>query len=249
VSPTVTADALAPAVRQALALVSDALQSAESFDPLVADRMFRIHMSDIGESEFLPALMGEVRRLAPHVCIETQQLEYAQVQNALDTGKIDLAFGYLPGVDQTRHQKLFMERYVVLARADHPVLTDRPSLRNLAHLDYVVVHQHTETSRLLDKMNLRHRIRLSTPHFMVIPAIVSETDLAVLLPLRIASKFAAAGRFRVAHPRWGVPEFVVGLHWSQRVQGDAANRWLRDLAVGLFREPASPVSVASRTPR
>jgi len=142
-----------------------------------------------------------------------------------------------------------MERYVVLARADHPVLTDRPSLKCMAQLDYVVVRQHTETVRLLAAMQLQGRIRLSTPHFMVIPAIVRATDLVVVLPLRIATKFAQDGTLRIAQPRWGVPDFDVGLHWSGRAQNDPANRWLRELAIAIFREgapaPTSPRRSAS----
>lgn len=237
VAPTPTADALAEAVQQALALVSRALQDATQFDPASARRTFHLHMSDIGESEFLPGLMAQVRRVAPGVRIETRQLEYGQIENALDTGKIDLAFGYLPGVETTKTQRLLVERYVVLARADHPVLTARPSMQCLAQLDYVVVRQHTETVRLLDRMALHDKVRLSTPHFMVIPAIVAGTDLAVVLPVRIATKFAKAGRFRIARPRWGVEDFVVGLHWSARAHNDPANRWLRQLAIELFREP------------
>ena len=239
VAPTPTADSLAHAVQQALSLVSQALHDATHFDPASARRTFRLHMSDIGESEFLPGLMAQVRRVAPGVRIETRQLEYAQVENALDTGQIDLAFGYLPGVEKTQQQRLLIERYVVLARADHPVLTARPSMQSLAQLDYVVVRHHTETVRLLDQMALHDKVRLSTPHFMVIPAIVAETDLAVVLPMRIATKFAKMGRFRIARPRWGVADFVVGLHWSYRAQNDPANRWLRQLAIGLFREPVS----------
>jgi DNA-binding transcriptional LysR family regulator len=244
VAPTANADALAHAVQQALRLVGEALNNADRFDAASARRTFRLHMSDIGESEFLPGLMHEVRRVAPDVLIETRQLEYAQIENALDTGMIDAAFGYLPGVEHTCQQRLFMERYVVLARADHPLLHERPSRRNLAQLDYVVVRQHTETARLLDAMQLQNRIRLSTPHFMVIPAIVSETDLAVLLPMRIAKKFAKAGRFRVAQPRWGLPDFGVDLHWSARAENDPANKWLRELAIGLFHE--ADVANASR---
>jgi len=248
-APTANAQALAHAVQQALQLVSEALHSAERFDPASARRTFRIHMSDIGESEFLPGLMREVRQLAPDVQIQTQQLEYAQIENALDTAKIDVAFGYLPGVERTQRQRLFMERYVVLARNDHPLLTERPSLRCLSQLDYVVVRQHSETARLLQKMQLQDKIRLSTPHFMVIPAIVSVTDLAVVLPMRIASKFATAGRFRVAQPRWGLADFGVEMHWSYRAQNDPANLWLRQLAIGLFRESTGREAVAAKRAR
>ncbi|MBS0444608.1 MAG: hypothetical protein JSR59_01545 [Proteobacteria bacterium] len=201
-------------------------------------------MSDIGESEFLPGLMHEVRRSAPGVRIETRQLDYAQVENALDTGAVDLAFGYLPGVEHTEQVRLFTERYVLIARADHPLLTARPSQALLARLDYVVVRHRTETLRLLDRLVLHDRIRLSTPHFMVIPAIVRETDLAVVLPQRIATKFAQAGGLRIAQPRWGVADFGIGLHWSHRADSDPGNRWLRGVATGLFRE--GPRGIAPR---
>lgn len=237
VEPTPTADALALAVRRALQLVGQALHDAGHFDPATARRTFHLHMSDIGESEFLPGLMHRVRQVAPGVRIETRQLDYAQIENALDTGRIDLAFGYLPGVEKTQHQRLLIERYVVLARADHPVLTSRPSLRTLAQLDYVVVRHHTETVKLLDRMALHDKVRLSTPHFMVIPAIVAETDLAVVLPRRIATKFARAGRFKIAQPRWDSVDFTVALHWSNRAHHDPANRWLRQLVIELFGEP------------
>jgi DNA-binding transcriptional LysR family regulator len=251
VAPTASADALAHAVQQALLLVGEALQSAERFDPAHARRTFRIHMSDLGESEFLPGLMHEVRRLAPGVRIETRQLDYAQVENALDTGQIDLAFGYLPGVEKTQHQRLFAERYVVIARADHPRLAARPAPRTLAQLDYVVVRHHTETVRLLDRLALNDRVRLSTPHFMVIPAIVGATDLVVVLPQRIATKFAQDGRLRIVRPRWNVADFDIGLHWSWRAQNDPANRWLRELAIAIFREgaPAATSPRRSASPR
>ena len=247
VAPTPVADALAQAVEPALRMLGQALHEAQHFDAAHARRTFRLHMSDIGESEFLPALMHEVRRLAPEVRIETRQLEYAQIENALDSGTIDAAFGYLPGVEHTMQQRLFMERYVVLARAAHPLLAQRPTPRQLAQLDYVVVRQHTETLRLLDRMQLNGRIRLSTPHFMVIPAILRETDLAVLLPMRIATKFARDGQLRFAQPRWGVADFGVGLHWSPRAQNDPAHQWLRALAFQLFREPGAAATAPRKS--
>ena len=80
VAPTPTADALAQAVQQALALVGQALHDAERFDPAATRRTFHLHMSDIGESEFLPDLMRRVRQLAPGARIETRQLEYGQIE-------------------------------------------------------------------------------------------------------------------------------------------------------------------------
>ena len=238
VQPTATADALAHSVQQAMLLLEQGLHASASFDPAEARRTFRLHMSDIGEAEFLPGLMQRVRVDAPGVRIETHQLDYAQIEEALDAGKIDVAFGYLPGVEKTVQQRLFMERYVVLARADHPVLTARPSQGVLERLDFVVVRHHTETAKVLDRLSLSAKVRLSIPHFMVIPAIVGATDLAVVLPLRIARKFAQGGRFRIARPRWSIGEIPIALHWSRRAESDPGVRWLRRLAIELFSEPA-----------
>ena len=238
VAPTADADTLARMVQQALQLVNQALQNADHFDAATARRTFRLHMSDIGEVEFLPGLVRQVRRLAPGVRIETQQLEYRQIENALEGGRIDMAFGYLPGVEKTRSQRLLTERYVVMARIGHPVLKPRPSRADLARLDYLVVRHHTETARVLDRLGLADRVRLSTPHFMVTPAILAQTDLAVVLPQRIAAKFALGGHLVVAHPRWSLPDFTVALHWSERAHRDPANQWLRRLVVDLFHEPA-----------
>jgi len=90
--------------------------------------------------------------------------------------------------------------------------------------------------RLLDRLALNDNIRLSTPHFMVTPAIVGATDLVVVLPMRIAVKFARSGALRIAQPRWGQGEFGIDLHWSNRAHQEPANRWLRQLAIDLFRE-------------
>jgi DNA-binding transcriptional LysR family regulator len=80
---------------------------------------------------------------------------------------------------------------------------------------------------------------------MVIPAIVGATVLVVVLPLRIATKFAQDGRLRIVQPNWNVADFDIGLHWSGRARNDPANRWLRELAIGIFREGA-PAAASTR---
>ena len=53
-------------------------------------------MSDIGESRFLPELMAALRERAPAVRVETRPVPRAQIAEALDSGQIDFAFGFLP---------------------------------------------------------------------------------------------------------------------------------------------------------
>jgi DNA-binding transcriptional LysR family regulator len=235
VAPTPKADVLAHAVQQALDTMQRALLESDAFNPATSSRVFRLHMTDIGEGVFLPGLMRVVRESGPGLRVEAYQLEHDRITDALDQGKIDLAFGYLPTLTDTQRVDMFDERYVVLMRAKHPLATARATRPTLAKLDYIVVRSHAETGRILQRLGYADRVRLTIPHFMVIPSIVGSTDLAVILPLQTAELFSRDGAFRVLRPNLGTPDFPVSLHWSRRFENDSANRWLRETTLRLFR--------------
>ena len=242
VAPTPRADRLAVAVQAALATLEKALHEPDRFEPLVSRKTFRIHMSDIGEGRFLPALMARLRELSPGVRVETMPLAPGDVATGLDSGKVDFAFGFLPGVKDTQRAQLLKDRYIVLLRKDHPFVKRRRSgqalLEALQELDYVAVRTHAETLRILQLLNLEDRLRLTTEHFMVLPAIVRATDLAVVMPRNIARGFAQEGGYVIVEPPFPLRDFTVSLHWSKRFEADPGNRWLRQVITDLFSERA-----------
>jgi len=242
VQPTPRADRLAPAVRSALATLEQALNESVQFDPLLSGKTFRLHMSDIGEGRFLPELMVALRERAPGVRIETLPLPAAGIADALDSGQIDFAFGFLPGVKDTQRVQLLEDRYIVMLREGHPFAAGSTRRRRsgpallaaLQQLEFVAVRTHTDTLRILQLLKLEDRIRLTAEHFMVLPAIVRATDLAVVMPRNIAQGFAAEGGYTLIEPPFPLRDFTVSLHWSRRFESDPANRWLRQTLVGLF---------------
>ena len=237
-APTAKADRLAEAVRHALHLLDVAIQEGEHFDAGVAQRTFRLHMTDIGETIFLPRLMHALAARAPGLRIGTAQLDEKDVGPALETGRIDLAIGYFPALAAVPTAALLRERYVVLMRRGHPLAGRAPTRAALRQLHYVVVRSHPATERALRELGASANIRLSMPHFLVLPRIIAETDLAVLMPERLASVFGSMGAYVVWRPRVGLPSFDVSLHWSRRFEGDPGLRWLRERMIELFREGA-----------
>jgi DNA-binding transcriptional LysR family regulator len=240
VQPTPKADRLADAVRSALATLEQALNESALFEPLQSRKVFRIHMSDIGEGRFLPELMAALRELAPGVRIETSPRASNDVAPALDSGRIDFAFGFLPAVKDTQRVQLLRDRYIVLLRDGHPFARRRRSgqalLDALQQLEFVAVRTHSDTLRILQMLQLEERLRLTTEHFMVLPSIVKATDLAVVMPRNIANIFAAGGGYTVIEPPFPLRDFTVSLHWSKRFEADPGNRWLRGVIEDLFRE-------------
>jgi DNA-binding transcriptional LysR family regulator len=234
--PTAKADRLAVAVEQALSTLETALRETERYDPARSDRTFRLHMTDIGETIFLPPLLGELAKLAPRVRLEAFQLDNAAILPALESGRIDLALGYIPGLDVER-QFLLHERYVVLMRAGHPLARRALTRATLVALDYVLVRSHLATGRALQALGLQDRVRVTLPHFMVLPRIIAETDLAVVIPSRLADVFRRMGDYAVRRPRAGFPKFDVSVHWYWRYENEPGNRWLREQIVRLIGEP------------
>lgn len=237
VQPTPKAQRLAEPVRLALATLEQALGEVAGFDPAHSSRTFQIHMSDIGESRFLPELMAALRERAPGLRVQTRPVPRDQIVEALDAGRIDFAFGFLPTVKDTQHMRLLEDRYVVLLREGHPFTRKRRSgaalLQALRELEFVTVRSHADTLRIVQQMQLEDRLRLVTEHFLVLPSIVRATDLAAVMPRNIARGFEDG--YAIVEPAFPERDFVVSLHWSRRFEADPANRWLRGVIEELFR--------------
>jgi len=238
VQPTPKAQRLAQPVRHALATLEQALGETASFDPAQSRRSFQIHMSDIGEGRFLPQLMAALRERAPGVRLETRPLPREQIAEALDNGRIDFAFGFLPSVKDTQRVQLLKDRYVVLLRAGHPFARKRRTgkvlLNALRELEFVAVRAHADTLRIVQQLKLEDRLRLVTEHFLVLPEIVRATDLAAVMPRNIARAFE--GGYAIVEPQFPQRDFSVALHWSRRFEADPGNRWLRGVVEELFKE-------------
>ncbi len=239
VQPTAKADRLSAAVASALTTLELALNESSSFEPAVSAQTFRLHLSDIGEARFLPALISAVRRQAPSIRVESAPLPHDDIAAALNSGRLDVAIGFLPTVQGTRQHALLQDRYIVLLRQDHPWLSAADAsattpLSRLRQLDYAAVRSHAETLHILQLLQLEDRLRLTAAHFLALPDIVRDTDLAVLMPRNIAQGFAQSGDYVLVEPTLPLRDFTVSLHWSARFENDPANRWLRELVTTLF---------------
>lgn len=239
VRPTPRADRLALAVQPAITSLEEALNEGQRFDPSRSRMTLRLHLSDIGEARFLPELMAALHREAPAVRVHSFPLPHEQIATALDAGMIDFAIGFLPAVRGTQRVELLRDRYAVLLREGHPLLAAAGprglGLAALKRLEFVAVRSHAETLRILQQLGLQERLRLTSSHFLALPAIVRTTDLGVVMPREIARGFAGGG-YAVAEPRLPQRDFTVSLHWSRRFESDAAHRWMQGLLVRLFQE-------------
>jgi DNA-binding transcriptional LysR family regulator len=237
--PTLRAERLASVVQPAVAAIQEVLRDEDSFDPSHSRMTVRMHMNDIGEARLLPELISALHRQAPGVRVHTTPLPHAEIADALETGAIHFALGFLPSVSGTERVELLRDRYAVVVRAGHPMAKAKKghtTVQDLRRLEYVAVRSHSETFRILQQLGLDGRLVLTSAHFLALPAIIERTDLAVVMPEEIARRFIDAKRYALLPAELPRSTFTVSMHWSRRFESDPALQWIRNLFVGLFKD-------------
>lgn len=240
--PTLRAERLASVIQPAMAAIQDVLREEDAFNPAGSTMTLRLHMGDIGEARLLPDLIATLHRAAPGIRVQTAPVPHAQIADALETGAIHFALGFLPSVNGTERIELLHDSYAVLVRAGHPLIAAKPlrsSVQDLRRLEYVAVRSHSETLRILQELGLDSRVVVTSEHFLALPAIIERTDLAVVMPRAIALRFIDTERYALLSNTLPRSSFTVSLHWSKRFHLDPAHQWLRQLFVQLFTHSAS----------
>ncbi|MGF6245261.1 MULTISPECIES: LysR family transcriptional regulator [Paraburkholderia] len=237
VEPTVAATRIAPSIQQAMRNLQVTLDEGSRFDPSSGRRTFLIHMSDFGEVVFLPPLMRELKARAPGIRIETCQLDGIELTHALESGQIDFALGHLPMLaDQFQSEYLFAEEYGILAPSSGA--PDAPFDAASDQSEFVVVTSHPETLKILVAHGLQDRVRLSVPHFMVLPAIFAATGFAAVVPHYVSEVFDKIDQkhaYRYSTLSGSRHEMKISVYWFRRYSTDPGNIWLRDLMIELFK--------------
>ncbi|MBC8748380.1 DNA-binding transcriptional LysR family regulator [Paraburkholderia sp. WC7.3g] len=241
--PTDAAYRLYPPLAQAFAIINEAVQQLAKFEPSSARRVFRVSMSDMSEFYFLPPLAALLDREARGIRIEVTNVPVESVSAAMRAGEIDLALGYVPGLDAgCVSQTLFVDEHVCVVRAGHPLRKTKPSREDLTALRYVYASTNATGHRMveqwLDELNLKRDVVLRLPHFVVAPEIVTNTDLAVIFPKSIAKRFNRGKAFRILPLPFSLPPIEIQVHSHTQFAADPGIAWLRETIHAMFHQPA-----------
>lgn len=235
--PTPRADNLIHTVRTALESFRQLSESEPVFNPELADRKFRICMTDASHITLLPQLLSQVRTLAPNIRLDAARID-TEMPLALQTGSADIAIGLIPQLEAGFYQQtLFTQDWICLANKAHPRIGKSLSLKQYKEEAHVLIAAGTGAilqSEALKRQRINRRVLLELPGFLGLPAILATTDLIVTLPRQIGETLANLGGLKVLNCPISIPSFKVKQHWHARYHNDPANRWLRGLCASIF---------------
>jgi DNA-binding transcriptional LysR family regulator len=247
--PTPRGVELAQSARAVLERVNAMSLGARPFDPLTAERTFRIAMTDYTEFVLLPSLIRRLQVEAPHVNVAVRPHDGRTQAEDLADGNIDLAIAnFRRASGRLKCHELFRERFVCLARKDNPKIGKRLTLAKFTDLSHAFISPrgggfYGATDRALAAMDRARRIAVSVPHFLVAPFLVAGSDLIMVMPERVARHYAATLPLRILEPPVGIEGFAVFQVWHERAEHDPGVTWLRALIKDLCTFQIQPVSL------
>lgn len=241
--PTPYAEQLVEPISRACDLISGALQVDSGFDPLSTTRKtFTLYMNEIGEIVCLPRILQRLQTVAPGIGIKVSRIPEKGAQEAMASGEVDLAFGVFSNLKAGFfQQRLYTDRFVCIARADHPSIGTSLSLQEFLDGAHVAVAStgtghDTMLEQILLARDLQRKVALTVPHFLVLPVVVAQTNAIATVPYRMVSPPASFHNIRLLEAPVALPRIEIRQHWHERYHHDAANKWLRQLMEDLFSD-------------
>jgi len=232
--PTAFAERISGPVQEAFVLLANTLESPFGFEPVSSNRVFRLLMSDVGETITLPQLVNTVMRIAPDVRIEAMQIQHQLYANTLEAGGADLAIGNLPFLKSGFfQQRLFDDEYCCIARKRHRAIQGDLSTAQYASLQHLRVssgNAETFADSELARHRLRRKVALVVTHYHTAAEVVAMTDLVAIVPRNF---LADPRKLRVLSLPFNIPHAQVRQFWHKKVNHDPGNRWLRQVIAGL----------------
>ncbi|HEV2897465.1 MAG TPA: LysR family transcriptional regulator [Pseudaminobacter sp.] len=231
---TPRAEALAPAVRDALLRIQCSIMSWDPFNPAQSDRRFRIILSDFVTLVFFEKVVERVAREAPAVSFELLPLD-DNPDELLRHGDVD--FLILPELIMSSAQPrvaLFDEKLVCVGCPNNKQLPRQLTFERYMSMRHVVA----KFGRLLKpsieewfllEHGLKRRVEVVVQAFSMIPPMVSGTARIATMPFRLVKHFEQTFPLQIIELPLPLPAFTEAVQWPALHNNDPASIWMREI--------------------
>jgi len=230
--PTSRAVELLQPLRSALLELERVIEPKKPFDPATAHVTWSLAAPDYAESAILLPILSKLRSAAPRTRIAIRDTAPPQMAKQLEQGICDLGFLTMDTVPpELRFKFLFIEHYVLIARKDHPHVKRKPTIDQFCTLEHILVSPdgggfRSITDTMLQKMGKTRRVVLSVPHFLFVPALVTQSDMVAMLPSRLIPNLS--DELCAFEAPLEIPGYEMAMVWHERSHRDSGHKWLRD---------------------
>lgn len=240
--PTPLARRLIGPLRESLSQIGALLNDAQTFEPATARRRYSIGLRDFTESTAIPPLMQALSVESPNVSVTTVRVDRRKMEGELAAGTLDCAVDMLlPVSDQVKFARLHGDTMAVVARAGHPAIVGgQLDLDGYLAQGHVLVSSRRSGAGFedleLQRLGVQRRVALRCQFHFAACRTVSQTDLLLTMPENYAKLANQPFGNQVLPFPVSLPPYDAYLYWHASMDNDPANRWLREVMLGAFRD-------------
>ena len=234
--PTPLAENIIDRIRASLVSLESSLNEHDDFSPQSSNRKFLFAMNDTSESYLLPLLMAHLQKHAPGISIESYGVQRHDLAREFAAGQLDFALD-VPLINDTQltHKPLVHDKYVCVARKNHPELDDTLSLEQYISLPHINVSSRRKGQGYIDmylnRLGLQRNILLRVQHSRAAPPIAERTNMLLTIPKTLAQDHD----LQVYDLPFELPELDWHLYWPSNYSNDKAHQWMREVIFDIFK--------------
>jgi DNA-binding transcriptional LysR family regulator len=207
--------------------------ASHRFTPEEARSVVRMAMPDHQAFVLLPPLVSEPSVGARRLELITEPLAPGALKR-LENGEIQFAVGQLGDAPAGFFRRtLYTDRYACLVRHGHPITAAAGEWTRDAYYSHrhatIAFSTENEYGEVFDGLCkiLPDRESVIAATTMAAPMMVTETDLILTLPHRVAVKIAAMLPLAIVDLPVEIPPYELSLVWHERSHRNAEHTWMR----------------------
>lgn len=266
VRPTPRALEIGAEVHAALRQLQAAL-SVRAFDPMVTDRRFTVMAGAFSSAIFIPLLVSEMAKRAPKAELVIAE-SMGDVMDQLDLRRVDFVIGSIERApERVRSDVLLRETLVWVVRAGHPLATGKVTLERLVKTTHVAIRRRREDTdgrttpallmrstwedlgafenELRDK-GLTRKIGVTVPDAYSALAVIRRSDMAALIPRRLAEMSSQSGFLVMINPPYKSPTVELNLLCIRERLTEPALAWMHEVLTEVGEHLEGPLPAYPR---
>jgi len=232
--PTPRAHDMHKQIAEVLRIMKESLNPLPSFDPASSSRTFTFLATDFGAALLLPRLLPMLAKRGPHIRVRAITSPSRDVEDVLESGEADVAYGSFRFSGSSIHQKrIYDADYVCIARAGHPLIDGELTEEMYMNASHALVSPVPYGYEGLENFLLRNiaseKFLITIPSFLTIITTLPYSDILFTVPRLVGVKLAQMLKAQLLELPVDIPGFTVYQFWHTRYHKDPANMWFREI--------------------
>lgn len=234
--PTERAQKLAVPLQEVLSGVQAIINPDNSFNPATATDRIVIGITDYASVVLMPVLAEYLEKNAPNLRISLK-VEHPDLDIInLDSQDIDFSIAPIWNSVPKRISvvPLFQDRFVLVSRQGHPILSKKFGLEQLKSVRRIVVSSRLDESSVTEpaiiKAGFGHDITMTIPHFLAAPFVLEKTDHIAFLPERLSRHMCLLAALKTHEPPLQLPDVTMALlYHKKKIDSSPCLLWLSNV--------------------